>query len=561
MLKKKYMKDDIVFLGSEKDVEMKLDNEKPPTSLLYEDCFKPLMRVARIDWKPLLWNAALALQSSKSASYFLNKPENEEDLTASTLQGGLVYLWKLSCMTHKTKTEYILQALQRKAPSYDHALQDLKSFFNVRKYPLDYMGPWFHDERWQLFLVEGKNIEEPFRYHGSWAYAVHSILTKGFASSQSEVLGHEFHKKAPGTYTSRTLENSGGYARATNLFGNGALYQFVFLVNARGKPSREYKNEGGQEVWKPDQLDIPALLVRINDFTLEFGTRYIPNFCPYFECHPNRLSEIVFEDRTTFTIRHVRPASENEVEEYNQVLQKINTSVKKVQRLLDEVPLTCLFCEAYIDMKQSLYHKDMKWKANFMNLLTLPYVLLPELSTVHLRSESFNWKHIATVMAQTHTYINRVDGVDKTLDNLGAVLQGLLSKALNEKYRHNLLRDCLDFCFFAKILNSFAEKKKSPLRCIAKFDDNTVDWDELVIKKIDVLTHWGDLRFKYTKPRDRIWNNHRTGRKIEYTQAALTREQQRTATSRAARQHAGTFAKASRRVYDETAARQNQSGG
>ena len=227
--------------------------------------------------------------------------------------------------------------------------------------------------------------------------------------------------------------------------------------------------------------------------------------------------------------------------------------MNKVQRLVDEVPLTCLFCEAYIDMKQSLYHKDMKWKANFINLLTLPYVLLPELSTVHLRSESFNWKHIATVMAQTHTYINRVDGVDKTLDNLGAVLQGLLSKALNEKYRHNLLCDCLDFCLFAKILNSFAEKKKSPLRCIAKFDDNTVDWDELVIKKIDVLTHWGDLRFKYTKPRDRIWNNHRTGRKIEYTQAALTREQQRTSTSRAARQQAGKFAKASRRVYDETA--------
>ena len=141
MLKKKYMKDDIVFLGSEEDVEMKLDNEKPPTSLLYEDCFKPLMRVARIDWKPLLWNAALALQSSKSASYFLNKPENEEDLTASTLQGGLVYLWKQSCMMHKTKTQYILQALERRAPSFEDALQDLKSFFNVRKYPLDYMGP------------------------------------------------------------------------------------------------------------------------------------------------------------------------------------------------------------------------------------------------------------------------------------------------------------------------------------------------------------------------------------------------------------------------------------
>ena len=409
--------------------------------------------------------------------------------------------------------------------------------------------------------MEGKNIEEPFRYHGSWAYAVHSILTKGFASSQSEVLGHEFHKKAPGTYTSRTLENSGGYARATNLFGNGALYQFVFLVNARGKPSREYKNEGGQEVWKPDQLDIPALLVRINDFTLEFGTRYIPNFCPYFECHPNRLPESVFEDRTTFTIRHVRPASENEVEEYNQVLQKINTSVKKVQRLVDEVPLTCLFCEAYTDMKQSLYYKDMEWKANFMNLLTLPYVLLPELSTVHLRSESFNWKHIATVMAQTHTYINRVDGVDKTLDNLGAVLQGLLSKALNEKYKGKLLRECLDFCFFAKVLNFFAKKRNSPLRCIATFKDDKVDWDELVIKKVEVRIHFGDPTKKYTKEGDRFGKDRHTGRMFVYTQAATRSQQQRTSTSRAAHQQAGRFAKASRRVYHATAARDNHIGG
>ena len=114
------------------------------------------------------------------------------------------------------------------------------------------MGPWFFDGRWQLSQVQGKNIEEPFRHHGSWAYAVDSILTNGFTSSQDEELGHSFHKKAPGTYTSRTLEKSGGYARATNLFGHGALYQFVFLVNARGHPSHKYQNEDDQKVWNLD---------------------------------------------------------------------------------------------------------------------------------------------------------------------------------------------------------------------------------------------------------------------------------------------------------------------
>ena len=142
------MSDNICFLHSEEEAEMKDDDEKPSTLFIYDACFAPLMRVARTDWKPLLWNAALALKSSKSAGYFLNKPENEEDLTASALQGGLVHLWKESCCMHKTKTKYILKALQRRAPSPEEALEDLRSFFNVRKYPLDYSGPWFFDERW-----------------------------------------------------------------------------------------------------------------------------------------------------------------------------------------------------------------------------------------------------------------------------------------------------------------------------------------------------------------------------------------------------------------------------
>ena len=153
----------------------------------------------------------------------------------------------------------------------------------------------------EMCIRDRKNIDEPFRHHGSWAYALDSILTNGLTSSENQELGHSLHKKAPGAYTSRSLEKSGGYGRPTNLFGHGGLYQFVFLVNAKGNPSQVYKKEGRQEVWNPNQLEIAALLVKINDFNLKFGTEYIPNFCSYFECHPNRLPEIIFEDPSTFT--------------------------------------------------------------------------------------------------------------------------------------------------------------------------------------------------------------------------------------------------------------------
>ena len=102
MLNDTEMNDDVIFLPCAQQGQMEVEDETP-LSLIYDKCFASLMRVARTAWKPLLWNAALALTSSKSARYFLNKPENEEDLTAETLQGGLVYLWKESCQRHEAK--------------------------------------------------------------------------------------------------------------------------------------------------------------------------------------------------------------------------------------------------------------------------------------------------------------------------------------------------------------------------------------------------------------------------------------------------------------------------
>ena len=68
----------------------------------------------------------------------------------------------------------------------------------------------------------------------------------------------------------------------------------------------------------------------------------------------------------------------------------------------------------------------------------------------------------------------------------------LLSKALNVKYKARYMRDCLDFCFFANVVNFFATKKNTPLRCVTFFVDSKVPYDELRIKKIEVRTHSGD---------------------------------------------------------------------
>ena len=90
MLNNTEMNDEVIFLPCAQQGQMEVEDETP-LSLMYDKCFASLMRVARTAWKPLLWNAALALTSSTSARYFLNKPENEGDLTAETLQGGLFF--------------------------------------------------------------------------------------------------------------------------------------------------------------------------------------------------------------------------------------------------------------------------------------------------------------------------------------------------------------------------------------------------------------------------------------------------------------------------------------
>ena len=560
MLNNTEMNDDVIILPCAQRGQMEVEDE-PPLSLIYDKCFASLMRVARTAWKPLLWDAALALTSSTSARYFLNKPKNEGDITAETLQGGLVFLWKNSCQRHKVKNQHVLAALKRKAPPLEEALETLKSFLTIRKYPLDHCGEWFFpkiDERWELFQVKGKNLQQPYRHHGSWPYAIDSIIKYGLTASQHMELGHSLHAKAPGVYTSRSLKISAGYARPTNLFGDGALYQFLFLVNAYGKPKKTYEKEGFQEVWETNQVEIAALLVKINDFALEYGTEYIANFCSYFESHPNRLPEIVFSDPRSFTIRHVRPMDENEQEDFREMVEIIQTGVEKVQSLALAVPITSAFCEAYIDMKQSLYRQEDTWNSNFIQLLNVPHVLEPELTAINLNSASMNWRHIAHIMAEAETDSTWVDDVEeKTLNELGGVLQGLLAKALNEKYKGKYLRDCLDFCFFAKVLNFFATKRDNPLRCVACFVDDKVAYDELLIKKIEVRTHFGDPTQKWTKSRRRTWTNPRTGEQITYNQSSTTRRQRTTLTSRAAEQRASNFASASTELYRHAAEMEN----
>ena len=55
--------------------------------------------------------------------------------------------------------------------------------------------------------------------------------------------------------------------------------------------------------------------------------------------------------------------------------------------------------------------------------------------------------------------------------------------------------------------------------------DEKLAFAELVIKNVDVRTHFGDPTQKYTKERIRKWKDGATGSETEYIQAATTRQQ------------------------------------
>ena len=101
-------------------------------------------------------------------------------------------------------------------------------------------------------------------------------------------------------------------------------------MKAYGDVKRTYAKEDFEEVWETDQVEIAAALVKNKDFVLDFGTEYIATFCLYFESHPNRLPESVFEDPSSVTIRHVRPMDVDEEEDFLEMVEMIHTGVEKV---------------------------------------------------------------------------------------------------------------------------------------------------------------------------------------------------------------------------------------
>ena len=151
---------------------------------------------------------------------------NEKDISAETIQGGLVFVWRNTCQKHEAKNQHVLKALRRKALSLEEALENVKSFFAIRKYSLDHCGECSlsgsRDCR-KFFQLQGRNIEKPYRHHSSWPHTIDSIITNGLVASQHMKLGYSLHTKAPGVYTSRSLTTSGGYARPPNFFGDYAL--------------------------------------------------------------------------------------------------------------------------------------------------------------------------------------------------------------------------------------------------------------------------------------------------------------------------------------------------
>ena len=134
-----------------------------------------------------------------------------------------------------------------------------------------------------------------FVYHGTFAYAVWSIIEEGILlESHDKNLGHEEH--TVGAYATNDLQVPlARYARPACLFDDFAMFQFVLRLVPGGKPETTFKNEGGQEVFKSERIKVHSLLVKINgqDFWTRYGDVVHWKFNPLLEAHPHRLPKIV----------------------------------------------------------------------------------------------------------------------------------------------------------------------------------------------------------------------------------------------------------------------------
>ena len=163
----------------------------------------------------------------------------------------------------------------------------------------------------------------------------------------------------------------------------------------------------------------------------------------------------------------------------------------------------------------------------------MPPVLQPALTKIDLKPRSFNWNNIVERMWRAEYYSVWVDETEqRDLNQLGGALQGLLKKALNEKYGGKCARDCIELFLFSKIMNEVAERKDQPFRCVPVMQNPEAAFPDLVIRKVEVRTHFGDPTQKYTSDRVRKWKDISTRQETEYFQSRTTQTQRATKKSR-----------------------------
>jgi hypothetical protein len=491
--------------------------------------------------------------------------------SAINLQGGLVRFWKLSAWRYNAKGKWIKDAFEKNAPPSDASLNRLEEWFASRCYPLtqieDYIDEDNETGKWAQFRMIGgatKDENEPRRYHGTFGYALHCILhSKSFVASSAINLGHDFHSKAKGVYTSRNLSNSLWYARPCNLFGDYGFYRFVFLVSGQGKPEKDYQSEGFQEVWKSTHLSIVGLLVKVNDFNWAGGTEVTVNWSPWFEAHPHRLLQILEADicleealadlkspESTLPDGHAQPRSSSssssqnhtqaerelckeqgkvELERQRTVIREHCSSVRSIQACQAEQKV---FIEAFLDMKGSLYNKKSHWEPNFSALLegiprnirlVLQRVTLKPLADKHLYDEEVSIKWEPTVQHMRDATANYVLYQGKRgvwLREMGNWLLGLLSRALNEFYGKQSLARSWECVVFCDMFNCLATERHMEIRAYPH-----IQLQKKTISKVEVRARMADPEAKYTTSRRRDYYDPQRREWVPSFSAAVTQVQ------------------------------------
>jgi len=120
-------------------------------------------------------------------------------------------------------------------------------------------------------------------FHGTWWYAVWSILESGIVSeSNYKTLGHDY--SMPGVYCSPRFETAEGYARPQILFGDGVYHRIV--LELRVDPVQQKKRRKKEWVYPSAGVSLHSIHIKSNAPPYK-GEERLHSWDPALEASPH----------------------------------------------------------------------------------------------------------------------------------------------------------------------------------------------------------------------------------------------------------------------------------